>query len=123
MDFSSRLTDFSWKPTEAQPVDAATRGVFFAGCAEGPKDIKESVTQGSAAAARIVRLLHSGEMLSDPITAEVIPEKCKICGICAEVCPYGAISLDVQRKIVASVTSRPVRVMAAVPPNAPSIRL
>jgi len=86
-----------------QPVDAATRGIFFAGCAEGPKDIKESVTQGSAAAARIVRLLHSGEMLSDPITAEVIPEKCKICGRCAEVCPYGAISLDVQRKIAASV--------------------
>jgi heterodisulfide reductase subunit A len=86
-----------------QPVDAATRGVFFAGCAEGPKDIKESVTQGSAAAARIVRLLHSGEMLSDPITAEVISEKCKICGKCAEVCLYGAISLDVQRKIAASV--------------------
>ena len=30
-----------------QPVDSATRGVFFAGCAEGPKDIKESVTQAS----------------------------------------------------------------------------
>ena len=88
-----------------QPVDAATKGIFFAGCAEGPKDIKESVTQGSAAAARVVRLLHSGEMLSDPITAEVIQEQCKICGRCAEVCPYGAISLDVKRKIVASVNS------------------
>ncbi len=86
-----------------QPVDAATRGIFFAGCAEGPKDIKESVTQGSAAAARIVRLLHRGEMLSDPITAEVVTEKCKICGKCAEVCPYGAISVDVKRKIAASV--------------------
>ena len=75
-----------------QPVDAATKGIFFAGCAEGPKDIKESVTQGSAAAARVMRLLHRGEMLSDPITAEVIQEQCKICGKCAEVCPYGAIS-------------------------------
>ena len=44
-----------------QPVDAATRGIFFAGCAEGPKDIKESVTQGSAAAARAIRLMHRGE--------------------------------------------------------------
>ena len=44
-------------------------------------------------------------MLSDPITAEVIQEQCKICGRCAEVCPYGAISLDVKRKIVASVNS------------------
>jgi heterodisulfide reductase subunit A len=86
-----------------QPVDAATRGIFFAGCAEGPKDIKDSVTQGSAAAARVIRLLHRGEMLSDPITAEVIPEKCKICGKCAEVCPYGAISVDVKRKVIASV--------------------
>ncbi len=86
-----------------QPVDAATRGIFFAGCAEGPKDIKESVTQGSAAAARVARLLHRGEMLSEPITAEVDPEKCKICGKCAEVCPYGAISVDSKRKIPASV--------------------
>jgi heterodisulfide reductase subunit A len=86
-----------------QPVDAATRGIFFAGCAEGPKDIKDSVTQGSAAVARVIRLLHRGEMLSDPITAEVIGENCKICGQCAEVCPYGAISVDVKRKIVASV--------------------
>jgi heterodisulfide reductase subunit A len=88
-----------------QPVDAATKGIFFAGCAEGPKDIKDSVTQGSAAAVRVLRLLHRGEMLTDPITAEVIQEKCKICGICAEVCPYGAISLDVKRKIAASVNS------------------
>lgn len=88
-----------------QPVDAATRGIFYAGCAEGPKDIKDSVTQGSAAAARVIRLLHRGEMLSDPITAEVIPEKCKICGLCAQVCPYGAISVDVKRKVVASVNA------------------
>jgi heterodisulfide reductase subunit A len=88
-----------------QPVDAATRGIFYAGCAEGPKDIKESVTQGSAAASRVIRLLHKGEITSDPCTAEVVPEKCKICGKCAEVCPYGAISVDVKRKIVASVTS------------------
>jgi heterodisulfide reductase subunit A len=86
-----------------QPVDAATRGIFFAGCAEAPKDIKDSVTQGSAAAARVARLLHRGEMLSEPITAEVEAEKCKFCGICVEVCPYGAISLDSKRKIPASV--------------------
>ncbi|MDR3555752.1 MAG: hydrogenase iron-sulfur subunit, partial [Syntrophobacteraceae bacterium] len=86
-----------------QPVDAATRGIFFAGCAEAPKDIKESVTQGSAAAARVARLLHRGEMLSEPITAEVEAEKCKFCGKCVEVCPYGAISLDSKRKIPAAV--------------------
>ena len=88
-----------------QPVDAATRGVFYAGCAEAPKDIKESVTQASAAAGRAIRLMHKGEITSEPITSMVIAEQCKACGKCAEVCPYNAITVDVKRKIPAVVNT------------------
>jgi len=88
-----------------QPVDAATRGVFYAGCAEAPKDIKDSVTQGSAAAARAIRLMHKGEITTEPITSEIIEELCKCCGKCAEVCPYNAITVDVKKKIPASVNA------------------
>ncbi len=35
-----------------KPVDAPTRGVYFAGCVESPKDVKDSVTQAGAAAGR-----------------------------------------------------------------------
>ncbi len=88
-----------------QPVDAATRGIFFAGCAEGPKDIKESVTQGSAAAARAVRLMHKGEIVSEAITSLIAEEHCKSCGKCAEVCPYNAIAVDVKKKTPAVVNT------------------
>jgi heterodisulfide reductase subunit A2 len=88
-----------------QPVDAATRGVFYAGCAEGPKDIKESVTQASAAAVRAIRLMHAGQITAEAITAEVIPELCKSCGKCADVCPYNAISVDVKSKQPAVITT------------------
>ncbi len=88
-----------------QPVDAATRGIFYAGCAEGPKDIKESVTQASAAAVRAIRLMHKGEITTEPITAEVITEKCTSCGICAQVCPYNAITVDKKNKQPAVVNS------------------
>jgi heterodisulfide reductase subunit A len=87
------------------PVDAATRGVFYAGCAEGPKDIKESVTQASAAAARAIRLMHRGEILTEPITSEVLTEHCNACGKCAEVCPYNAIVVDTKKKVPAVVTT------------------
>jgi heterodisulfide reductase subunit A len=87
------------------PVDAATRGVFYAGCAEGPKDIKECVTQASAAAARAIRLMHKGEIVTEPITSEVIVEKCRSCGKCAEVCPYNAITVDVKKKTPAVVNT------------------
>ncbi len=88
-----------------QPVDAATRGVFYAGCAEGPKDIKESVTQGSAAAARAIRLMHKGEITAEPITSLVIEDHCKACGKCAEVCPYNAITVNVKKKTPAIVNT------------------
>lgn len=88
-----------------QPVDAATRGVFYAGCAEGPKDIKESVTQASAAAVRAIRLMHKGEIVSEPIVSEVDAGKCRSCGICVQVCPYNAITVDKQRKTPAVVNT------------------
>ena len=88
-----------------QPVDAATRGIFYAGCAEGPKDIKESVTQASAAAVRAIRLMKDDQITAEAITSEVITEQCKICGKCAEVCPYNAITVDPKKKIPAKVTT------------------
>ena len=88
-----------------QPVDAATRGVFYAGCAEGPKDIKESVTQASAAAARAIRLMQSSQIRAEAITSEVITEQCKACGKCAEVCPYNAITVDPKKKIPAKIAT------------------
>jgi heterodisulfide reductase subunit A len=88
-----------------QPVDAATRGVFFAGCAEGPKDIKESVTQASAAAGRASRLMHRGEITTEPIISMVVEEHCRSCGKCAEVCPYNAITVNTKQKTPAVVTT------------------
>ncbi len=88
-----------------QPVDAATRGIFFAGCAEGPKDIKESVTQASAAAVRAIRLMQAEQITAEAITSEIDPDLCKACGKCAEVCPYNAITVDPKKKIPAQVTT------------------
>ena len=87
-----------------QPVDSATRGIFFAGCAEGPKDIKDAVTQASAAAARAVRLMNPRRLRVEAITAEVVPEGCTSCGICAKVCPFRAITVDPRAKTPARVT-------------------
>ncbi|MBM3323621.1 hydrogenase iron-sulfur subunit, partial [candidate division WOR-3 bacterium] len=77
-----------------QPVDSPIRGIFYAGCAEGPKDIKESVTQASAAAARAIRLTSQGSIPAEPHTASVIEEKCTACGACVRVCPYKAIEWE-----------------------------
>jgi len=74
-----------------RPVDTTTGGVFLAGTAEGPKDIKDSVTQASAAASRANILMSRGEVKVPAITSRIDIEKCTACGLCARVCPYHAI--------------------------------
>ena len=81
-----------------RPVDAATGGIFFAGCAEGPKDIKDSVTQASAAAARSGILMAKGKVAVEAITPLYDAEKCTACGLCVKVCPYNAITLNKELK-------------------------
>jgi len=86
-----------------QPVDSASRGIFFAGCAEGPKDIKDSVTQASAAAARAMRLMSPGSIKVEALMAQVDESRCNSCGLCARVCPFRAIVVDPKAKIPARV--------------------
>lgn len=81
------------------PTSTMTDGIFIAGCAQGPKDIPDSVAQAAGAAARILSLISLGEVAVDPIKAEVIKDRCAGCKICNNLCPYGAISFIEVEKI------------------------
>ncbi len=86
-----------------KPVDAPTKGVYIAGCTESPKDVKDSVTQAGAAAARVGALLNAGKVTVESITCHIDQEICNACGLCVDICPYGALSADKKAKIKASV--------------------
>ena len=92
----SRTSDgfFMEAHPKLRPVDTPTGGVFLAGCTESPKDIKDSVTQASAAAARAGILMAKGKVTVEAITPRLVSELCKACGLCTKVCPYKAISLN-----------------------------
>ncbi len=87
-----------------KPVEVPTRGVFMAGFAECPKDIKDSVTQAGAAAAKVGSLLSAGSVLIEAITSNIDTYKCVLCGRCVKVCPYHAITaVDRKKKIYPTV--------------------
>jgi heterodisulfide reductase subunit A len=88
-----------------RPVDAPTPGIFFAGCVEAPKDVKDSVTQAGAAAARSAIILNADTIKTEAIKAMVDLDKCNSCGVCARVCPYGAIKVDTKAKTGAQITA------------------
>lgn len=88
-----------------RPVETQTDGIFLAGTCIGPKDIPDSVAQGSAAAAKVAGLLSQEYITTDPMTASVDIARCVGCMLCVQVCPFKAISPQTGRdgRMTASV--------------------
>lgn len=77
-----------------RPVDFATEGIYLCGTAHGPKGFAESISQARAAASRALIPITNGIVSSEPIVAEINPDNCIGCNKCFEVCPFGAIGID-----------------------------
>jgi heterodisulfide reductase subunit A len=77
-----------------RPVDFATEGVFLCGMAHYPKHIEETIAQANAAGSRAGILLARGKVEAEANISVIDEKRCKGCGLCVEVCPYRAISLE-----------------------------
>jgi heterodisulfide reductase subunit A-like polyferredoxin len=73
-----------------RPVECATDGVFLCGLAHYPKPLEESISQAQAAASRAITLLARKTLQVSGQVAAVNPMKCSACGVCVEICPFGA---------------------------------
>jgi heterodisulfide reductase subunit A len=81
------------------PVESSTKGIYLAGCGQGPKDISDTVAQALATASKVQALLSTDKLLQDPLIAYVDEDICSGCGICVEICPYEAREMDPGRGI------------------------
>jgi heterodisulfide reductase subunit A len=87
------------KHPKLDPVATMTEGIFIAGCMQGPKDIPGSVSQGSAAAARVLGRIQRGEIALEPVRATIDENRCSGCRICNDLCPFHAIVFHEDRKV------------------------
>ena len=82
------------------PVSTSTDGVYIVGCAQGPKNISETIVQSEAAAGKILSSLVPGRKIEPEVKISQISESlCGGCKTCISVCPYGAITFDETKKI------------------------
>ena len=81
------------------PVATRTDGIYVVGCCQGPKDIPDTVSQASAAAAKVLALITKGKVELEASTAVIDEDLCSGCRICNLLCPYSAISFDDEKKV------------------------
>jgi heterodisulfide reductase subunit A len=77
-----------------RPVDFASDGLFVCGLAHYPKPLDESIAQAMAAAGRAATVLSKSSIKVSPLVSQVDSEVCIGCGLCEEVCSFGAITLE-----------------------------
>jgi len=97
----SRSADgfFLERHPKLDPVATTTGGTFIAGCAQGPKDIPDTVAQASAAAARTLAMISKGKVEIEAAIAVINEDLCSGCKICNLLCPYSAISFDEEKRV------------------------
>ena len=82
------------------PISTITEGVFIAGCAQGPHSINDSMVQAGAAAGKIISSLVPGRRLQlETKTSYVSETMCIGCGVCVDICAYGALTIDESKRI------------------------
>jgi len=81
------------------PVATMTEGVYVVGCCQGPKDIPDTVSQASAAAAQVIALITKGKVELEAGIAVIDEALCSGCRTCNLLCPYTAITFDEEKKV------------------------
>jgi len=89
-----------------RPVETSIAGLVIAGSAQFPKDMKETLASGSAAAAKAAAFALKKELELEPFVAKVDTMTCEANQACIAECPFGAIELrDFQGKKAAYVNT------------------
>ena len=80
-----------------KPVETNTAGIYLCGACQAPKDIPDTVSTASGAAAKVIGLFSKPELTREPTIAVVNRiathdiSTCVGCFLCETACPYQAI--------------------------------
>ena len=76
-----------------RPVETTLTGIQIAGTAQGPKNIRETLSSASAASAKAAAFALKDELELEPFVATVNGDRCELNKACLKECPYEAIEV------------------------------
>lgn len=90
---------FTEANTKVGPVDFLVPGVYVCGLARAPGFVQDALISAEAAAARAGAYLFAKEARTVANLSRVREKRCSGCGVCVDVCPYDARSIDEEARV------------------------
>jgi len=90
---------FTEANTKVGPVDFLVPGVYVCGLARAPGFVQDALISAEAAAARAGAYLFAKEARTVANLSRVREKRCSGCGVCVDVCPYDARSIDQEARM------------------------
>lgn len=78
--------------------ESIVKGIYLAGCVQGPKDIQDSISHAESAAMKAAKLVKDKEVELDVLVPTINPDICIICRLCEQTCDWKAIQFDTTTK-------------------------
>jgi len=89
-----RLMDFSLNNDGFMSEETLASGIYGIGTILGPLDYKSTISTANNVALKVISLLSQNYLIAEFSGIEINEEKCGLCGLCLQSCPYNAITID-----------------------------
>ena len=102
--FSSDISNYPYEEAIkklTKPFELASNGIFPVGLAHSPRSFEETILTAKDAAGRALVVIGKDKMAppNKMFVAGVYESLCMGCGVCVDVCPYGARVIDEREKV------------------------
>ncbi len=89
-----RSMDFSLNNDGFMSEETLASGIYGIGTILGPLDYQSTISTANNVALKVISLLSQKYLIAEFGGIEINEDKCGLCGLCLQSCPYNAITID-----------------------------
>ena len=89
-----KTMDFTLDEYGFMSEETLASGIYGAGTIFGPLDYNSTISTANNTAVKIISLLSKDFLIAEFSGIEIDDNKCGLCGLCSEICPYNAITIE-----------------------------
>lgn len=86
--------DFTLEDSGYMSEDTLASGIYGAGTILGPLDYNSTISSANNVTLKIINLLSHDYLIAEFSGIEINEEKCGLCGLCTNSCPYNALTIE-----------------------------